>query len=67
MNIGDVFKGKSRKYNQYYETECTEGRKCRNCMRWRYSFPYTCSDCEMVGNKAETCLNYTEDKNAPVD
>lgn len=72
--ISDIFKAKARKYNNYQETECTKGRKCRNCVRWRFSFPYTCNDCDIFGllgkafnNKAETCLNYSEDPKCEVD
>lgn len=73
MDISDVFKGKARKYNKYQETECTKGRKCINCVRWKFSFPYNCSDYDIWGsnernyNKAETCLNYNEDPHCPVD
>jgi hypothetical protein len=67
MDIGEVFKAKARKYNCYSETKGTEGRKCVDCMRWRMSFPYTCHDFDMYGTKAETCLNWTDDKNCPVD
>jgi hypothetical protein len=67
MDIKDVFIGKARKYNQYQETICTSGRKCINCQRWRFSYPYTCSDFDMYSQKAETCLNWTDDKNCEVD
>jgi hypothetical protein len=73
MDIAEVFKGRARKYNQYQETECIEGRKCRNCVRWRFSFSYTCNDYDIWGsnertyNKAETCLNYSEDPKCEVD
>lgn len=67
MNIKDVFKGRAAKYNQYSETQRTQGRKCRDCIRWRLSFPYTCKDFQMNINKAETCLNYTTDSNCLVD
>lgn len=72
MDIAEVFKGKARKYNNYQQTECTKGRKCRNCIRWRFSFPYTCNDYDIYGanerdyNKAETCLNYSEDSHCEV-
>ena len=68
MNIGDVFKGRARKYNCYQETICSLGRKCIDCMRWRrLSYPYTCNDYEMYGFKGESCLNWTNDKDCYVD
>jgi hypothetical protein len=67
MDIKDVFIGRAMKYNCYSETECTPGRRCTDCMRWRFSCPYTCKDHDTRGNKAETCLNWTDDKNCPVD
>jgi hypothetical protein len=73
MDVVDIFKAKARKYNNYQETGYTKGRKCENCLRWRFSFPYTCNDFDIYGshlresNKAETCLNYTEDSHCPVD
>jgi hypothetical protein len=67
MELKDVFIGQARKYNSYQETECTSGRKCIACQRWKLSYPYTCNDYSMYSQRAETCLNYTEDKNCPVD
>jgi hypothetical protein len=67
MDPKDVFIGKAQKYNQYIKTGCTPGRKCINCKRWVLSYPYTCNDYDMYSNKAETCLNYTEDTRCPVD
>ena len=70
MNIGDIFIGRARKYNQYSETETiASGRHCRDCIRWRLSFPYTCRDSEhgAKGKKAERCLNFSTDRNCPVD
>ena len=67
MGIKEVFIGKARKYNNYQECECTEGRKCINCIRWRLSFPYTCNDYDMYSNKAETCLNWTNKSRPEVD
>ena len=32
MDIGEVFKGRARKYNSYQETEITKGRRCQNCV-----------------------------------
>lgn len=67
MDIVEGFKAQARKYNNYQETERTCGRKCINCFRWNFSFPYTCNDYDMYSDKAETCLNYNEDKNCKVD
>lgn len=73
MEVKDVFIGKARKYNCYAETQrepqhSKEKRLiCHDCVRWRFSFPYTCNDYEMYGNKAETCLNYTNDFKCKVD
>lgn len=73
MDAAEIFKAKARKYNSYQECEKTQGRKCSNCVRWRFSFPYTCNDFDIWGsqsrewNKAETCLNYSEDSHCPVD
>jgi len=63
----DIFIGKAKKYNQYSQTQCTPGRKCRDCIRWRFSYPYTCNDYDMYSDKAETCLNYDTSKDAKVD
>lgn len=65
--IKDVFIAQARKYNGYSETVPTAGRRCIGCIRWRLSYPYTCNDHDMYGNRAETCLNWTDDKNCPVD
>jgi hypothetical protein len=67
MDISDVFKARARKYNCYQETERTEDRQCKNCMRWRLSYPYTCNDYDMYTDKAETCLNWTDEKRPVVD
>ncbi len=71
MDLKNVFEAKASKYNRYQQCDCkTEGRRCVNCFRWRFSFPYTCNDMSNWGNegmKAETCLNYTEDKNCPIE
>jgi hypothetical protein len=67
MDIVDVFKAKARKYNNYQKSDCTEGRKCIQCTRWRLSYPYTCKDHDMYGDKAETCLNWTDDLRPEVD
>jgi hypothetical protein len=67
MDIKDAFVGKARKYNNYQECECTEGRKCIKCTHWRLSYPYTCEDYDMYSDKAETCLNWTDDIHCKVD
>lgn len=73
MDAKEIFIGKARKYNSYQETEITKGRRCQNCVRWRFSFPYTCNDYDIWDslnrdwNKAETCLNYSEDLKCEVD
>jgi len=67
MDHKDIFIGKAQKYNCYIQTDCAIERSCINCQRWRLSFPYTCDDYDTYGQKAETCLNYTEDKRCPVD
>lgn len=73
LNIAEVFKGRAKKYNSYQETNNTKGLRCINCVRWRFSYPYTCGDYDIWGsnerdyNKAETCLNYNEDSKCEVD
>ena len=67
MDIRDLFIAKATKYNQYIETSNRLDRRCIECVRWRFSYPYTCSSFDIRDNKAETCLNYTEDNKAPVD
>lgn len=67
MDIKDAFIGKARKYNCYCQCDRTEGRQCIKCMRWRLSFPYTCNDHDMYSDKAETCLNWTDEKSPKVD
>jgi len=67
MDIKDVFIGNAKKYNNYQKCEKTICRQCIDCIRWRLSFPYSCNDYNMRSDKAETCLNYTTDKNCKVD
>ena len=68
MELKDVFIAKARKYNQYFQcNKVVQDRKCINCQRWRFSYPYTCNDYDMYGTKAEGCINYTEDKHCKVD
>jgi hypothetical protein len=68
MDIKDIFIAKARKYNQYCKGDtCVSGRKCLHCVRWRFSFPYTCNNYNMHGNLAEDCINYDEDFKCKVD
>ena len=68
MDIKDVFINKARKYNTYIDSTVKVcGRKCFDCIRWRFSYPYTCNDYDMYSDKGETCLNWTGDKNCEVD
>ena len=67
ITIKDVFIGKARKYKDYQEAERTEGRKCISCIRWRFSYPYTCNDYDMYSAKGETCLNWSDDPKCRVD
>jgi hypothetical protein len=70
VNFKDAFIAKAQKYNHYEETEKIPGRKCDNCIRGKLSYPYTCKDYSRIRHDnyyAETCLNYTEDPNCPVD
>ena len=67
LNIADVFIGRARRYNTYQEGVKTKGRKCIKCLRWQFSYPYTCTDFEMYSEKAETCINWTDDRNCKVD
>jgi hypothetical protein len=67
MDIKDVFIGRARKYNSYQKCSRTIGRKCIDCTRWRLSYPYTCHDFDMYSDKAETCLNWTDEKSPEVD
>ena len=67
MDLKDVFIAKARKYNHYQEGEHASGRNCKTCVRWQFSYPYTCKDCDFRSDKGASCINWTDDKNCPVD
>lgn len=67
MDIKDYFIGRASKYNQYSQGQHCDGHNCLNCFRWHFSYPYTCNDMNNGMNKNEDCINWTDDRDCPVD
>jgi hypothetical protein len=67
MDIKDYFIGRAKKYNQYSQGQQCKGHNCNTCIRRHFSFPYSCTDIVTNKNKNEDCINWSDDKNCPVD
>jgi len=53
---------KARSYSRFQDTGTSlEGRKCQNCIRWQFSYPWTCSEALPLGSKdGSRCLNWAD-------
>lgn len=60
--VGKYFVNRARAYSRFEDSgQAVEGRKCVNCIRWRFSSMYACSDAIPMGNRdGSRCLNWAD-------
>lgn len=53
---------RARSYCRFESTDTpVAGRSCRNCIKWQFSHPWTCSDALPLGSKdGSRCLNWAD-------
>ena len=73
ISVASVFKGRAKKYNHFQKTDSLiRKNRCSNCIRRKFSYPYTCNDGWPCGDKSwedrgYACANWTDDPKAEVD